>query len=1323
MKNRKYTIIALHIILLLFSGLPYVKGNAAEMYFRHYNNKHGLSHNTVFCSLQDKRGFMWFGTDDGLNRFDGHSFKVYRYNSYHTNSLPGDRIISLFEDSSGRIWICTNRYMCFYDEESDSFQPFKLSAAHTSPEFFQSVIEDNKQNLWMTDWNRIVRYSPADGSFTGYPAEHYFNPIAITTDHKGVPLIASATAIHRYKPETDSFTSIPVLTDKEEQNQIHISALHEVPEAGILIGTNKAGLKFYSYHDRSIRTVVDETQVRAITPYNSHTYWIGTESGIYIYNVLTQQVTQLQKSLTNEYAIADNAVYSITKDREGGMWVGSFFGGISYLPQEYTGFKRFIGGKTHPQMPGNAVREICPDDYGNIWFGTEDNGINRYNRTTGEITNFSFNNTHRPLSATNIHGLFAEGDKLWVGTYNKGIDVLQLPSGKLTEHFSVANTNNELGSDFILCFHRTATNDFLIGTSTGTLIYNEQEKRFRPWKNVSGLVRQIYSDRKGNIWIATSNGLFRYQAQEDVMHHYTSENNKSSGLGDNSITSVFEDSKGKIWVTTVNGFSQYNDITGLFNRITTENGLPSNIVYRILEDDHYTFWISTANGLVKFNPDTHAMRLFTYTDGLHEAQFNFSSSYKSPDGTMYMGTINGVVAFNPGNFREDPFSPPLYLTGIYVPDNGIGRNPFVTLPVEDMETLRLPYDKSTFTLSYMALSYTSPEAIQYAYMLEGVDKEWVFMNRNKDVTFANLSPGNYTFRVKSTNSSGIWQENEKSLQIVIVPPFWATGWAFLFYGLALCLLIILFYNYKKRKLEEKHRINREIFENKKEKELYNAKIEFFTFITHEIRTPLTLIKAPLEKIMKSEEGSPATRKHLQTIEKNTQRLLDLSNQLLDFRRTESKGFRLNFVHTNISEWLHSIIQRFQPSFTKNNKELKLIIPDKTIYGYIDRDGFTKIVSNLFSNALKYSDRAISVQLGSEAEERFYIRVINDGRLIPENETEKIFSPFYRVKETENIQGSGIGLSLARSLAELHNGSLIYRYAEDKYNEFLLILPLIQEDVYQIEEATVQETVLPDKSMPQDSGKPAILIVEDQNDMRNFISDELSESYQVLEAENGSVALAILKNNTVDLIISDVMMPVMDGFDLCNEVKNNVNLSHIPFILLTAQHNLQSRLKGLNNGADAYMEKPFSIELLLVQVNNLLKNRELLSRAYSEKPMAETVSLAVSPLDELFLDKLSVYLDKNLINKDLNVEALSAEMNMSASSFYRKVKALSGLSPVDFIRIHRLKKAVLLMQAGEKRINEIAFQVGFSSPAYFSTCFHKQYGKSPTEFMKEQPHIL
>lgn len=1309
-------------ILLILSFFQCIC-HAGEYHFKNYDNRQGLSHNTVYCALQDKRGFMWFGTTEGLNRFDGYTFKVYRHNPDIPNSLPGDRVLHVFEDSEERLWICTNRQTCYYDYQEDAFFPLKFTENDEEAYRFFSINEDLQKNLWFTYYDRIIKYSLTDKQTTAFPANEYFYPTCSSITQEGNVLFASRRNIHIYDPGNNRFIAFPVITDQENASYVEITAICQAQLPYILVGTNKAGLKLYNQVAHTTETLIPEIQVRSIYPASKDEYWIASESGLFIYNMNNKSVVNLRKSLTNEYSISDNAVYSITKDKEGGMWLGSFFGGISYLPVEHSRFNLFIGGKTHPEMLGNAVREICPDQYGNLWLGTEDNGINKYDLTTGEMTNYSSNNREHPLSASNIHGLMADGNKLWIGTFNKGIDIMDIPSGKIIKRYTLENTNQSILSDFIVCFHKTRQGGILVGTSGGAVLYDPRTDRFSHWNGIRVFVRQIFEDKSGNIWLASGFGVYRYDTARQEMTHFRSDPYSKNSLPSDDICSVFEDSKGQIWIGSDQGLSVYNQADNTFKTFSVKDGFPSNFIYRILEDGEKRFWISTANGLVRFDPETYAIRVYTHTDGLCETQFNYSSSYKSHMGTMYMGTINGLVSFNPQQFKDDTFVPPVYITDISLTKNNKKDSKSLIPRLNDeTEMIKLPYDMSSFTLSYVALSFTSPEAIRYAYMLEGTDNDWVEMDHKRDVTFANLSPGQYVFKVKSTNSSGIWQNNEKKLPIVITPPFWATRWAYLFYFFVAVLLIWIFYSYKKFKLEEKNRISLAMFESTKEKELYDAKIQFFTFITHEIRTPLTLIKAPLEKIIRSNDGTPGTKENLKVIERNTQRLLDLSNQLLDFRKTEVKGFKLNFVKTDINLFLEDIIRSFRPAIINENKDFSCIMPQNHLTASIDREAFSKIISNLLTNAVKYSDKRIGLKLSaSEEDHTFSLTVCNDGFLIPEEEKGKIFEPFYRLKETENMQGSGIGLSLSKTLAEFHNGTLFYSQTENKLNQFTLVLPQEQEGAFAPmgEDENRAETILSGPTDVQPANRPTVLIVEDQKDMRQFIVGELLEQYNVSEAGNGKEAIDLLTGQNIHIIVSDVMMPVMNGFEFCNRIKNDINYSHIPFIILTAQHNLQSRLEGLNKGADAYIEKPFSTDLLLAQIDNLLKSRELLTRSYLEKPLTPALSLSSSKMDDIFLEKLNNYLVEQLSNEQLNVEMVAEQMGMSTSSLYRKVKAISGLSPVDFIKITRLKKAVQLMKKGESRINEIAFQVGFSTPSYFSTCFQKQYGITPSDFMKEE----
>jgi signal transduction histidine kinase/DNA-binding response OmpR family regulator len=621
------------------------------------------------------------------------------------------------------------------------------------------------------------------------------------------------------------------------------------------------------------------------------------------------------------------------------------------------------------------------------------------------------------------------------------------------------------------------------------------------------------------------------------------------------------------------------------------------------------------------------------------------------------------------------------------------------------------------------LGYSTSGTNQLQYKLEGFDKEWYTTDSNNPVaTYTNLKPGSYTFSVKSSNYQGEWNGKTKSIRVQIHPPFWKSTWAYILYIIVTSGLIIYsIYRFRKRMID-KQKLQFERLESEKEKELYHAKIDFFTNIAHEIRTPLTLIKGPLENILKKNDlNEKEVKENLNIMEQNTLRLLNLTNQLLDFRKTETKGFSLNFMTYNISEILKETYNRFLPTAKQNYLEFNLQLPEKDFYAPVDKEALTKILSNLFNNAVKYAQSNIIVQLDIQPEDNpnmFMITVSNDGTLIPKDMEEDIFKPFVQIKNTDNGQrtaGTGIGLPLARSLAELHKGKL-YLKNEDQIC-FCVELPITQENVIQLSKHYIEDSPnIPDRHLATTpENQNTILVIDDDPEILSFVSKQLQNTYKIITATNGKEALDILETESVNLIVSDVMMPEIDGFELCKRLKNNINYSHIPIILLTARATLQSKIEGIELGADAYIEKPFSTEYLLVKIATLLTNLEKLRKAFTSSPFVEARTIALSNADEKFLDKLTETIKKNISEPEFNVDILASEMNMSRSSLHRKIKSIAQITPNEYIQLERLKTAAQLLQSGNYKINEICYIVGFNSSSYFAKCFQKQFGVLPKEF--------
>ena len=731
--------------------------------------------------------------------------------------------------------------------------------------------------------------------------------------------------------------------------------------------------------------------------------------------------------------------------------------------------------------------------------------------------------------------------------------------------------------------------------------------------------------------------------------------------------------------------------------------------------------------MVCFQPTTGAMKVYTTSNGLLGDQFNYRSSFETEDGTIYLGSIDGFVAFNPKNFSENKSLPSIVITDfllfgkeVYVGEPGSPLEKSITFSDE----LVLQSNQNSFSFRVAALDFQAPRMSRIMYKLDGFDADWLTVGESPIVTYSNLRYGNYTFRVKVSNSDGVWNEEGISLKVHILPPFYLSVWAYIVYALLIIGCSLYTVMYFKRRSNRKHRRQMEKFEQEKEREVYNAKIDFFTNVAHEIRTPLTLIKGPLENIILKKQVDTETREDLNVMKQNTERLLNLTNQLLDFRKTERQGFRLNFTECNVTEILKETHKRFTSLAKQKGLDFVLQMPEKDFYAHINQEAFTKIISNLLNNGVKYAESYVHISLAvpdTDGGNSFRICTVNDGVIIPDAMKEEIFKPFVRFNEQEDgkvTTGTGIGLALSRSLAELHQGTLTMGKGEEN-NTFCMTLPIVQDTTItlttEVEAGTDKINEAPAEQAVEKDNRPTVLVAEDNPDMLAFVVRQLSKDYTVLTATNGAEALRVLDGNYVNLMISDVVMPVMDGFELCKTIKSDLNYSHIPIILLTAKTNIQSKIEGMELGADAYIEKPFSVEYLQACASNLIQNREKLRQAFAESPFIAANTMALTKADEEFIKKLNEVIRVNYANPEFSMDDMADNLNMSRSNFYRKIKGVLDLSPNEFLRLERLKKAAQLLKEGENRVNEICYMVGFNSPSYFAKCFQKQFGVLPKDF--------
>ncbi|MDR2472577.1 MAG: response regulator [Tannerella sp.] len=1300
------------IIIVLIIGT--IKVNAqGNFYFTRYGVEDGLPQNTVNCILQDSVGFIWFGTKDGLSRYDGYSFCNFRHDRDDTLSIGNNFIRSLFQNESNVIWIGTDAGVYLYHVDTETFTCFdaKTEDDISIEKEVNDIKADKEGNIWFAvDWQGVFKYS--EGKLSFYDL-NVVNAWTLCVDYENnIWVGAHGGLLNRYDKANDRFEL--VADGKDTGGDIY--TLFQDNYNDIIIGTSK-GIRKLNLSTGKITSVFfkDEDNalfIRDIARKSDNELYIGAESGVYICNTENQTVTHIEHDPFDPYSLSDNAVYSLMKDREGGIWTGTYFGGVNYCPPAHTTFRRHYQKNTPASLHGKRIREFQEDRYGALWIGTEDAGLNRYDPKTGTYKSFMPDGTSQSIVYHNIHGLLIDGDNLWVGTFMNGLNVMDVRTQKVIKHYSKSDKYNSLCDNSIMAIFKDDSNRIWFGTIYGLCYYEPENETFIKIEHTNNLfITCIFQSYDAMMWFGSFNaGVFRYNPRAGEWKNFVHDPANPFSLPHNKIISIFEDGRKNVWFTTEGGgICRYNRDDETFKSYSTKDGLPNDVVYKMLEDNRGRLWLTTNNGLACFNPETGHIKTYTSDDGLLGNQFNYEAGYKSSDGRLFFGCLNGFISFDPLSFTENTCIPPVVITNVKL-FNGDDKAPRLKKNLNTAKRLDLEYNQSSFSIDFAALSYVAPKKNRYSYKLEGLDTEWSHTVGTHSVSYSNIPSGDYVFHLKGSNNDGLWNDIPILLTVSVHPPFYKSRSAYVLYSVLLLMALLLIVLYLKRRFDRHQKERLQVLENEKNKEVYNSKIAFFNTIAHEIRTPLSLIKGPVEYMLENEISNEDLKENLKVVERNTNRLLDLSNQLLDFRKMEGKGFKINYIRTDINQLVTDIFARFRLSVKQHRRFFELHLPPEPVFADIDHEAFTKIVSNLFTNAIKYADKEIVLILEKIDDLFLRLTVKSDGTLIPEEMKEMIFEPFFRIGDDSLKAGIGLGLPLARSLAKLHKGSLALDTSSGT-NGFVLQLPVNQTET--------NGDVLDDipSETPQFSGKPTILLVEDESDMRRFISDRLRGEYNVIKAPNGKKALEILQYETIDIIITDVIMPEIDGLQLCSAVKSNLDTSHIPVVMLTAKADLKSRIEGLDAGADAYVEKPFSMEHLKVQILNILTNRNKLRTTFINSPVQNTGSIALTQADEMFLNKATQVINKYLSDIEFNVDVLAEELSMSRSSLHRKIKGLSELTPNDFIQLVRLKKAAELLHSGLYRINEVCYLVGFGSSSYFAKIYKRQFGVSPKDVKK------
>ncbi|GAA4808701.1 two-component regulator propeller domain-containing protein [Olivibacter ginsenosidimutans] len=1276
-------------------------------WFKRYDNRDGLSFNNINCSVQDNKGFLWFGTWDGLNRFDGHEFKIFRTDDKQEKAIGNNFVSALYVGNTDTLWVGTHNGLWKYDATDETFTRLNF----TFTKWIAGITDDHQGNLWMICNDQLVKYNLKSGAYHFF--DQYYCISLMTAPNGDIWVGTNRGYILRYDAQTNLRTSFSVPGTTTQAAPARITKLFFVNQEMMLVGTEHNGLKRFEQNTGNFSDVFlqspDHTTISVtdILQSGASEYWISTTKGIYVYDLKSGKKKLLSRNDKDPNSLSDNNIKDLQIDREGGIWVGCKYSGINYFNKKNGWFTLYA---TEDVIDGQqVVGQVAPDEDGGIWAATENDGL--------FFLDTNDNVLRRRLKAFNsVSGLFADGDKLWFGSGRGTVVVANRHSGNVIHQYNTLGLSEGIGTGTVNCFSKTA-NGMLIGTTDGMLFLDAKTERISV---VSGIPRVVVSslfrDHAGGIWVGTYFSGLYYIDPKTMSGVSLPIDFAEGGKFNNTVTSIMEDGDHRMWFSTEGrGVVRYEPKQQQVTFLTTDDGLPSNNTFKILRSNNW-LWISTAAGLCKLDSKSGAIQIFNRSNGLPIDQFAGNSGYITKDGIIYFGSTQGLVGFHSAMIAEEVIHPPLFITGIQV-DNlelPIGSQAALKKSIVETKTLTLPYDSASLSIDFAALSYRSPELTQYSYRLEGLESGWTKLKTNRRVYFTKLPPGEYTFQVKAATIVGRWGR-EQQLKLIITPPWWLSSQAYFLYVLFGCSVVLVAFRYYQKRIQEKHERMYSMLNHQKDKEIYEAKIDFFTNIAHEIRTPLTLIMAPLEKIEQADKLEEA-KYNANIMHKNADRLVKLTNQLLDFRKVEQRELKLNFVKTDVRQLLVENFDRFKLSAEMQGIAYQLTTDHQPLYAYVDPEALTKIIVNLLKNALKYGEQVVTVNLATEKEKSVEITVRNDGPLIPEPLKEKIFEPFYRLKTKQHTEGTGIGLALSRSLAAFHHGSLEASTAAS-HNVFTLTLPIHQEiefDLDYFQEDLTQETEVRTTT----EAKKHILIVEDNKEIMRFLFQELRNDYHVHTAGMGVEALDVLHRKDINLIISDVMMPEMDGFELCNRVKSDINFSHIPVILLTAKSSVDAKIEGLELGADAYIEKPFSPMHVKAQINSLLLNRAKIMHHFAISPAAEITTIAPSKADDILLNKLNAIILENLENVDLDVDGLASMLHMSRRNLYRKIKAVSGISPQEMIILIRLKKAAELLRSEDLKIYEIAMQTGFKSPDTFTRNFIKQFGVLPTEYAKK-----
>ncbi len=1353
------TIAVLCMPLLLIAQAPVIP-------FKHITTANGLSQSSVIAIAQDHQGMLWFGTRDGLNRYDGNKIKVFRNDPNNENSISNNDILDLAVDKAGNLWIATYNGLNKYDLESEKFTRYLSSDENQlSNNTIWSIDIKAEDQILLGTFYGLNILNPATGIF-----QHYFHDpfdstsishnhvLDIFTDSKNQTWVGTENGFNRMVQTADGsfvFELIPLNTKKNTVALDFVQAIGEDANNRIWIGTKYNGLyglsmagkiEHHFVKGESPENIVDNN-VRALAVDLEKRLWVGTYSGVSRMEpdgkfTTAQNIMQIQNSLY------ENKVKSVFCSNKGSVWIGTYYGGVNMWDEANFNFNTIRQQGNNLGLANNVVSAIVEDDR-YLYFATEAKGISARDKKTNRFTYFDITTTG--LRSNNVKSLRWNDstNELWVCTLDAGLNIF---NPHLPKEVKVIDVKAGLSHISVYDVVSTNTNQWLIATFGGGLnLYDPSTQEIKWIKNdpsnqrslTDDQVRVLLKDTNGNIWIGTQHGL-NFLAAKDLASgvftftRYLYDEDTKSGK---DILCIAESADHTIWVGTKEaGLHKYVGDKFIPIDLFKSDDSRSKGIQAIEEDSQHSLWMSSSNGIIRYHPKRNQATLFEESDGLVSNEFNNSASAYSSNGILFFGGPHGVTWFRPEALRANSYTPDVLLTGLKI--NGARITPgdqtgVLSKTLARAEQIQLDYDQANFTLEFALPSFVNPGKNQFVYRMKGLEEEWN-QSPSTEVSYVIQNPGTYLFEIKGINNDGHPSESLTQLQVVVRPAPWRSAWAFLLYGFIIAVALFGWYRMIKSKARLKYELDLEHTINLQQQELNQNKLQFFTNISHEFRTPLTLILGPLEDLIQDFRGSSVVFRKFKVMQQSASQLLKLVNQLMDFRKIENQQATLEAAEGNIVKFVYEIFLSFKILANTGNYSYTFDKGQEVIKMYYDRDKLERVVYNLLSNAFKFTPEGGSIHVSvMENANAVEICIRDSGLGIQKENIDKIFDRFYQVPapgyHTEKSRGTGIGLALAKGIVDLHKGNLSVKSEVSKGSEFSIALKKgtahleesqIIRDFKDSEDLTGYQTEANDPAPKRDfdinrfirnENRETILVTEDNEQVRNFIVELLSDEYNVLEAQDGQEGIQIATNEVPDLIISDVMMPVMDGIEFCFQVKNNLKTSHIPFVLLTARTSLIFKYEGLESGANEYITKPFNVRELKLKVKNLLLFVGNLKKKFRDNNSISPGEVTITSMDEALLRKAIGIVDGNIENEFFDVAFFAEELAVSRTMLFTKIKAWTGMTPNDFILSMRMKRAAQLLEQGKLNISQICYKVGFKNPKYFTKCFTKYYGVSPTTY--------